>query len=157
MEAERAMSVARSKPPSASIGKPTLSRAIVTTLFSAGASSPEAWRAVLDERVQIRIGNRRPAIGLEAALAELASFLEEVIFFGGRFHEAWELEGATLVETDIVRRASPSVHDAIPCAVVFRTGGGPLARDVRFYLDPGPLLAAKPYGTTARPSSSRRH
>lgn len=122
-----------------------MSLEIVAALFSADAACVEAWRAILDEHVHIRIGSREPALGLRSALAELGAFLAGVGSFGGRYREIWVLSDATLVETEIVCRAGGGQRAAIvPCALVFRTGGGPKVLDVRFYLDPAPVLAGGP-------------
>ncbi len=112
---------------------------IVAALFSSDAGSVEAWRALLDERVHLRIGSRPPVMGLASALAELAAFLAGVGSFGGRYREVWDLRDAVLVETEIICRAGAAI--VVPCALVFRTGGGPKILDARFYLDPGPVLA----------------
>jgi hypothetical protein len=122
-----------------------VSSTIVAALFSGDAESLAAWSPILDPRVHLRIGSRKPALGLVAALSELDTFLMAIRSFGRDYREIWELREATLVEIDVVgwpRGNAPA--KAIPCAIIFRTGDGPLALDVRFYLDPGKLFEVDP-------------
>jgi hypothetical protein len=121
-----------------------MSPGIVAALFASDAARIDAWRAVLDEHVHIRIGSREPALGFRSALCELAVFLAGVGSFGGSYREVWVLSDSTVVETEIVCRARKGGHTAVvPCALVFRTGGGPKLLDVRFYLDPAPVLGGE--------------
>ncbi len=118
---------------------------IVETLFEAGPADLCAWSCLLDASVHLRIGNRPTAIGRVAALGELGAFLAGVASIGHAYREVWALEEATLVETDVVprtKRAGPcgAPAPALPCAMVFRTGAGALALDLRFYLDPAPVF-----------------
>jgi hypothetical protein len=91
-------------------------------------------------------------------LEELGGFLAGVAAIGRGYREVWALEEATLVETDVVPRAmragpcgGPPAPN-VPCAMVFRTGGGALALDLRFYLDPAPIFGSK----VGRPGARRR-
>ncbi len=118
---------------------------IVETLFAAGPADLRAWSCLLDKSVHLRSGNRPMAIGRAAVLEELGAFLAGVASIGHAYREVWALEEATLVETDVLprtKRAGPcgAPAPALPCAMVFRTGAGALALDLRFYLDPAPVF-----------------
>ncbi|MFC5422860.1 hypothetical protein ACFPOB_25205 [Bosea eneae] len=111
---------------------------LIETLFAAGPMSGETWRGLFDPGVHLRIGNRRPALCLEPALKELKRLLARVDSFGG-YRDVWEVRDATWIETEMHRDRGASAL-VIPCAIVFRTGGRPLALDVRFYCDVSPLF-----------------
>jgi len=118
---------------------------IVETLFAAGPADLRVWSCLLDASAHLRIGNRPPAVGRNAVLGELGAFLAGVATIGSGYREVWALEEAILVETDVVPRTKRSEPcglpaPALPCVMVFRTGGGALALDVRFYLDPAPVF-----------------
>lgn len=107
----------------------------------AGAQPPEAamWASVLGEDAHLRVGNRPPATCRAGALAELAWLFGPMGALGTRFAAIWAgRDGETvLVETDFVTVADGSVW---PLAFVLRaTGARLMIRDLRFYLDPGPL------------------
>ncbi len=118
-------------------------------LFEAGPADLRAWSRLLDESVHLRIGNRPPAIGRVAVLGELGAFLAGVSAIGQGYLDVCALEEATLVETDVVPRRTMSAGQrglptpALPCAMVFRTGTGALALDLRFYLDPSPVFGPR--------------
>ena len=133
---------------------------IVEVLFAAGPADLDAWSCLLDASAHLRIGNRPPAIGRAAVLGELGAFLAGVAAIGRGYREVWALEEATLVETDVVPRTKRSEPcglpaPALPCVMVFRTGSGALALDVRFYLDPAPVFG-RGAGRTGSPRSSCR-
>jgi len=118
---------------------------IVEALFAACPADLGAWSGLLDASAHLRIGNRPPAIGRDAVLGELGAFLAGVASIGQEYRDVWALEEATLVETDVVPRATRAgpyglPASALPCAMVFRTGVGALALDLRFYLDPAPIF-----------------
>lgn len=126
---------------------------IVEALFAAGPADLGVWSGLLDASAHLRIGNRPPAIGRDAVLGELGAFLAGVAAIGRGYREVWVLEEATFVETDVV----PWVPDGLdglpasplPCAMVFRTGAGELALDLRFYLDPTSVFGARTGGLGA--------
>ncbi len=118
---------------------------IVETLFAAGPADLCVWSGLLDASAHLRIGNRPTAIGRTAVLGELGAFLAGVSAIGHGYREVWALEEATLVETDVLprpKRGGPCgvPAPALPCMMVFRTGSGALALDLRFYLDPAPVF-----------------
>ncbi len=117
-------------------------------LFAAGPADLRVWSRLLDAGAHFRIGNRPPAVGRAAGLGELGAFLAGVAAIGHAYREVSALEEATLVETDVVPRTKRAVPcgapaPALPCAMVFRTGAGALALDLRFYLDPAPVFARR--------------
>ena len=119
-------------------------------LFEAGPADLGAWSCLLDASAHLRIGNRPPAIGRVAVLGELGAFLAGVAAIGQGYKDVWALEEATLVETDVVPRRTMRAGQrgllppSLPCAMVFRTGTGALALDLRFYLDPSPVFGLRP-------------
>ncbi len=122
---------------------------IVETIFAARPADLGVWSSLLDAGAHLRIGNRPTAIGRAAVLCELGDFLAGVAEIGRDYREVWALQEATLVETDIVPRVVGGgpcgglPAQALPCAMVFRTGAGALALDLRFYLDPAPVFARR--------------
>lgn len=120
---------------------------IVETLFAGCPADLCAWSGLLDASAHLRIGNRPPAIGRAAVLGELGEFLAGVQAIGREYRETWALKEATLVETDVVPKAGRGgpceglpAPATLPCVMVFRTGAGALALDLRFYLDPAPIF-----------------
>ncbi len=127
---------------------------IVETLFAAGPADLRVWSCLLDASAHLRIGNRPTAIGRDAVLGELGAFLAGVAAIGSGYREVWALEEATLVETDVVPRMECGrPASALPCLMVFRTGSGALALDLRFYLDPAPVFERR---ATGRLGAARR-
>jgi hypothetical protein len=131
---------------------------IVETLFAACPTDVGAWSGLLDASAHLRIGNRPPAVGRDAVLGELGAFLAGVAAIGHGYREVWALEEATLVETDVVPRTRDGPNGApaapLPCVMVFRTGAGALALDLRFYLDPTSVFGPRAgwLGAAHRPS-----
>lgn len=132
---------------------------IVQTLFSGCPADLCAWSGLLDASAHLRIGNRPPAIGRAAVLGELGDFLAGVAAIGREYRETWALKEAILVETDVVPKAGRGgfggglpAPAALPCVMVFRTGAGALALDLRFYLDPAPIFGRN----AGRPGPRRR-
>ncbi len=116
---------------------------IVDALLGAGPDRLEAWAAILDPGVHLRVGNRPPALGVDAAIRELGLLLANVATARGCHREVWRLRGAVLVETELGVPGDAAGRDRIPVAVVLRVGGDGKAVDVRLYLDPSPLARTR--------------
>ncbi len=123
---------------------------IVDALLGAGPDRLEAWSAILDPGVHLRVGNRPPALGIDAAIRELALLLANVAAARGCHREVWRLRGAVLVETELGVPGDAAGRDRIPVAVVLRVGGDGKAVDVRLYLDPSPLARTRARRTRGR-------
>ncbi len=122
---------------------PIPSLEIVDALLGAGPDRLVAWAAILDPGVHLRVGNRPPALGVDAAIRELGLLLADAAAARGCHREVWRLRGAVLVETELGVPGDAAGRDRIPVAVVLRVGGDGKAIDVRIYLDPSPLARAR--------------
>ncbi len=116
---------------------------IVDALLGAGPDRLAAWAAILDPGVHLRVGNRPPALGVDAAIRELGLLLADVAAARGCHREVWRLRGAVLVETELGVLDDAVGRYRIPVAAVLRIGGDGRAIDVRIYLDPSPLARTR--------------
>ena len=95
----------------------------------------------MDENVHLRIGGRRPALGLDAAMSELRAFFSQVSSIGRPYREVWRLRQATLVETELRWAHLPASSQRVPCVLIVRTSRRRAILDIRMYLDLSPLEA----------------
>lgn len=97
------------------------------------------WEALLALDGQVRIGNRRVAVGRAKCVGELARLFARTASIGRGFRELWpSADGETvLMEVDLWPLQNGA---ALPLAIIARMiAPQPILRDLRFYLDPSPL------------------
>jgi len=92
------------------------------------------WEAAMAEKVHMRVGSGRPALGKRAALACLTDFLSQVESFDGRMGQFWKVREALLAETALILRRPSGGFPIVPCFLVVRARGD-LIEDLRFYCE----------------------
>ena len=95
----------------------------------------ESLRDLMHEHVHLRIGNRAPVLGLEAAMCELEAFFSQVSSIGRTYCEVWHLRRAALVETELYWAHLLSPSECVPCVLIVRIGERRSILDLRMYLD----------------------
>lgn len=104
--------------------------------------SDAAWEAATSATLYVRIGNDAACAGQGPSLLALRTFLNGCDGFGAGFCEYWAINEAIYIETEIICRLASGAGRRIPCAVIARTSHA-LVHDLRFYLDPTPMLGAR--------------
>jgi hypothetical protein len=97
-----------------------------------------AWSDIASDDLHVRIGNASPAIGKDAALAELELFFARINSMGTGFLEIWRRQETVYAELEVQFTEPMGCERRIPCAIVARITHGSL-RDLRFHLDPSPI------------------
>ncbi len=103
---------------------------------------PGTWLPLFAPDIHLRVGARPPALGRDAAGAELGLLLRHVHSVDGIYAGTWSRAtgGAMVAEVEF-GYGLKAVRQRIPCAIVARAARC-LLIDLRFYLDPSPLLAS---------------
>ena len=117
---------------------PLATAAKVKELLLRAPSDTAAWEAAVGDDLHVRIGNAAPAVGKNAALAELAGFLGRVDSVGENFCELFRGRETYIAEMEVAFSNFTDDQQRIPCVVVVRTSGSSVI-DVRFHLDPSPI------------------
>ena len=107
-------------------------------LLLAGPYAALAWERMAGDPLHLRIGNGRPIVHRDAALAALEKFYTRIEGIGLGFWHGIADDEALFAECDLRFRATTGLPQAIPCAVVARLTGGSLI-DLRLHLDPAPI------------------
>lgn len=102
---------------------------------------PDAFAKYLAEDVTMVFGNGEPIEGREAARETWASFCELV---DGVRHEVvnrWELDDATIAETNVTYTRGDWQAVTVPVVTIYSVGGDDLITDYRVFLDLAPVFA----------------
>ena len=117
-----------------------LALSAVDTLFAPGyPPDAERWRTAVVDDVHLRIASLPVKIGNTDALVELDLLFRPILAFGANFCASWSArdDRTLFVECDMVVAASVT---PLPFAVALRIGRTWKFQDIRFYLDPAPLV-----------------
>jgi SnoaL-like domain len=102
---------------------------------------PDAFARYLAEDCTMRFGNAPPLHGREACREAWASFCELV---DGVHHDVvrtWEIDDATIAETEVTYTRKDGRRAMVPVVTIYRPSGGELIEDYRVYLDLAPVFA----------------
>lgn len=100
-----------------------------------------AWSGHLAEDATMRFGNADPVHGREACRDALAGFYDLI---GGLRHERrqqWEVDEATIVESDVTYTRKDGVEVTVPVVTIYRTNGDDEIADYRVFADLAPVFA----------------
>jgi phospholipase/carboxylesterase len=100
-----------------------------------------AWAGYLSEDVTFRFGNEQPLLGREAARDALAAFYDTIDGVSHEFREAWEVEGTTIVESNVTYTRKDGNAVTVPIVTIYRLADDGLIGDYRIYADVAPVFA----------------
>jgi hypothetical protein len=121
---------------------PFIAEARLRELLGRRPFALEDWLALTAPDCHVRIGNDPPRLGRASGLRSLEAFLDRTTCVGGSFWDAAVQRNTLYVETD-AQSAEPRLGPmSIPCVFIIRPADAAI-KDLRVYLDPAPLLAAR--------------
>ena len=114
------------------------------TLFAdIDTMDPDRFAQHLLEDVTMRFGNAPAIHGRDACRQAWAGFCETVDAVAHEVVAQWDVEGATVAETNVTYTRKDGRTVTIPVVTIYRPGGDELIRDYRVFIDLAPVFAAE--------------
>jgi hypothetical protein len=102
---------------------------------------PDRFAQHLREDATMRFGNAFPIHGRDACRQTWARICATVDEVAHDVVAQWDVNGATIAETNVTYTRKDGVEVTIPVVTIFRPGGDELIRDDRVFIDLAPVFA----------------